>query len=366
MRIPFLELKPTYLELKDEFDAAWHRVMDSGWYLLSGELESFEQEYAAYCGAKHCVGVGSGFDALHLGLRALKIGPGDEVIVPSNTFIATWLAVTFAGASPVPVEPDAKTFNLDPGRLAAVITSRTRAVIPVHLYGQPADMEPITAIAEKYGLKVLEDAAQAQGARYKGRGVGSLGHAAAHSFYPSKNLGAFGDGGAVTTDDATLADKLRALRNYGSKLKYYHERVGTNSRLDELQAAFLRVKLAKLNEWNARRRTIAHHYLNELQRLPELTLPFVPADIDPVWHLFVVRHRRRDELQRHLAEAGVGTLIHYPVPPHLSGAYSDLGQRQGAYPIAEEQSRTVLSLPIGPHLNREAQNHVIAAIRSFR
>ena len=366
MRIPFLELKPTYLELKDELDAAWYRVMDSGWYLLSSELESFEQEYAAYCGSKHCIGVGSGLDALHLGLRALKVGPRDEVIVPSHTSIATWLAVTFAGAIPIPVEPDTKTFNLDPGRVAAAITPHTRAIIPVHLYGQPADMDPIIAIAEKHGLKVLEDAAQAQGAHYKERGVGSLGHAAAHSFYPSKNLGAFSDGGAVTTDDPALADKLRALRNYGSKLKYYHERIGTNSRLDELQAAFLRVKLAKLNEWNARRKTIAHYYLNELQRLPELVLPFVPADVDPVWHLFVVRHPRRDELQRHLAEAGIGTLIHYPVPPHLSGAYSDLGQRQGTYPIAEEQSRTVLSLPIGPHLNREAQNHVIAAIRSFR
>jgi dTDP-3-amino-3,4,6-trideoxy-alpha-D-glucose transaminase len=361
-----LELKPTYVELKDALDAAWHRVMGSGWYLLGSELESFEQEYAAYCGAKHCVGVGSGFDALHLTLRAWEIGPGDEVIVPSNTFIATWLAVTFAGAVPVPVEPDPKTFNLDPGRVTAAITLRTKAIIPVHLYGQPADMEPIIAIAEKHELKVLEDAAQAHGARYKGRAVGSLGQAAAHSFYPSKNLGAFSDGGAITTDDAALADKLRALRNYGSKQKYYHERTGTNSRLDELQAAFLSVKLAKLNEWNARRQTVAQYYLNRLQELPELLLPFVPADIDPVWHLFVVRHPRRDELQRHLAEAGIGSLIHYPVPPHLSDAYSGLGHGFGSYPIAEEQSRTVLSLPIGPHLNREAQDHVIAAILSFR
>jgi dTDP-4-amino-4,6-dideoxygalactose transaminase len=366
MRIPFLQLKPTYVELKDELDAAWHRVMDSGWYLLSGELESFEQEYAAYCGAKHCVGVGSGFDALHLALRAWDIGPGHEVIVPSNTFIATWLAVTFAGAVPVPVEPDPDTFNLDAKRIAVAITPRTRAIIPVHLYGQPADMEPIMAIAEKHGLKVLEDAAQAHGARYKRRSVGSLGHAAAHSFYPSKNLGAFSDGGAVTTDDPALADKLRALRNYGSKLKYYHEGLGTNSRLDELQAAFLRVKLTKLDEWNARRKNIAHSYLNELQSLPQLKLPIVPADVDPVWHLFVVRHPRRDELQRHLAEAGIGSLIHYPVPPHLSGAYSNSQQRLGTYPIAEEQSRTVLSLPIGPHLNREAQDHVVATVLSFR
>jgi dTDP-3-amino-3,4,6-trideoxy-alpha-D-glucose transaminase len=366
MRIPFLELRPAYLELQDELDAAWHRVMDSGWYVLGDELESFEQEYADYCGAKYCVGVGSGVDALHLALRSCEIGLGDEVIVPSNTFIATWLAVTFAGAAPVPVEPDPKTFNLDPGRIAAAITPHTRAIIPVHLYGQPADMDPIVAIAEKHGLKVLEDAAQTHGARYKGRTVGSLGRAAAHIFYPSKNLGAFSDGGAITTDDATLADKLRALRNYGSKVKYYHERIGTNSRLDELQAAFLRIKLAKLNEWNARRKAIASYYLSQLQGLPKLVLPFVPTDIDPVWHLFVVRHPRRDELQRHLAEEGIGTLIHYPVPPHLSGAYSDLKQRQSAYPIAEELSRTVLSLPIGPHLNKEAQNHVIAAIRSFR
>jgi dTDP-4-amino-4,6-dideoxygalactose transaminase len=366
MTIPFLDLRPAYLELKDELDAAWHRVMDSGWYLLDSELESFEQEYAAYCGAKYCIGVGSGVDAVHLALRSCEIGPGDEVIVPSNTFIATWLAVTFAGAVPVPVEPDPKTFNLDPGRVAAAITPHTRAIIPVHLYGQPADMDPIIAIAEKHGLRVLGDAAQAHGARYKGRRVASLGNATAHSFYPSKNLGAFSDGGAVTTDDASLADKLRELRNYGSKVKYHHERIGINSRLDELQSSFLRIKLAKLDEWNARRKTIAHYYLSQLQGLPELALPFVPPDIDPVWHLFVVRHPRRDELQRHLAEAGIGTLIHYPVPPHLSGAYSDLGQRHGAYPIAEELSRTALSLPIGPHLNREAQNHVIAAIRSFR
>ena len=366
MTIPFLDLRPAYLELKDEFDAAWHRVMASGWYLLGDELESFEQEYAAYCGAKYCIGIGSGVDALHLALRSCEIGLGDEVIVPSNTFIATWLAVTFAGAAPIPVEPDPKTFNLDPGRVAAAITPHTRAIIPVHLYGQPADLDPIIAIAEKHGLKVLGDAAQAHGARYKGRRVASLGRAAAHSFYPSKNLGAFSDGGAVTTDDASLAGKLRELRNYGSKDKYHHKRIGINSRLDELQSSFLRIKLTKLDEWNARRKTIAQYYLNELRGLPELVLPFVPTDMDPVWHLFVVRHPRRDEFQRHLAEAGIGTLIHYPVPPHLSGAYCDLGQREGAYSIAEDLSRTVLSLPIGPHLNREAQNRVIAAIRSFR
>ena len=366
MKVPFLELKPAYDELRVGFDAAYRRVMDSGWYVLGKELEAFEAEFAAYCGVNHCVGVGNGLDALHLILRGYGIGQGDEVIVPSNTYIATWLAVSYAGATPVPAEPDPRTYNLDPNRIESALTRRTKAIIPVHLYGQPADMDPIMEIARQHGLKVIEDAAQAQGARYKGRRTGSLGDAAGNSFYPAKNLGAFGDTGAVTTNSDELADRVRTLRNYGSKKKYYNDFKGFNSRLDELQAAFLRVKLVKLNEWNAWRTTIAHYYLNELQGLPELVLPFVPADIDPVWHLFVVRHPRRDELQRHLAEAGIGTLIHYPVPPHLSGAYSDLGQRQGAYPIAEEQSRTVLSLPIGPHLNEEAQNHVIAAIRSFR
>lgn len=391
MKVPFLELKPAYLELKDEFDAAYQRVMESGWYLLGKELEAFEAEFAAYCGVRHCVGVGNGLDALHLILRGYGIGPGDEVIVPAHTFIATWLGVTFAGAIPVPVETDPSTYNLDPNRIEAVITPRTRAIMPVHLYGQPADMDPINAIAQKHGLKVIEDAAQAHGACYNGRRTGGLGDAAAFSFYPGKNLGAFSDGGAVTTNDADLAQKVRALRNYGSRAKYHHETVGLNSRLDELQAAFLRVKLRHLDEWNARRCKIADLYIRELSEVNSQLfsisgfelLPFVPVWAEPAWHLFVVRHPQRDALQKNLTEAGIGTLIHYPIPPHCSGAYLDEMLKRGnaearrdpnpgsalmaprSLPIAEQLANTVLSLPIGPHLVESQAREVIAYVVAF-
>lgn len=350
MKVPFLELKPAYDELRSELDAAYHRVMDSGWYLLGDEIESFETEFAAYCEAKHCVAVGNGLDALHLILRACGIGAGDEVIVPTNTFIATWLAVSYAGATPVPVEPRPETFNINPDRIEAAITPRTKAIMPVHLYGQPADMDPINQIARKHGLKVIEDNAQAQGARYKGRRTGSLGDAAGNSFYPGKNLGAFGDAGAVTTNDAKLADRVRTLRNYGSKKKYFNDVKGFNSRLDELQAAFLRVKLKRLNEWNGRRRDVASRYLAELRGTHGLTLPFVPDWAEAVWHLFVVRCLKRDALQQKLAMAGIGTLVHYPVPPHLSGAYAGSGWARGRFPVSENLANTVLSLPIGPHV----------------
>ena len=362
MKIPFLELKPTYDELRDELDSAYHRVMDSGWYLLGNEIESFEAGFAKYCEAKHCVAVGNGLDALHLTLRAYDIGAGDEVIVPTNTFIATWLAISYAGATPVPVEPDPKTFNLDPGRIQAALTRQTKAIMPVHLYGQPADMDPIMSIARKHGLKVIEDNAQAQGARYQGRRTGSLGHAAGHSFYPGKNLGAFSDAGAVTTNDGDLAGRIRTLRNYGSKKKYYNDVKGFNSRLDELQAAFLRVKLKKLDEWNDRRRSVAALYLTELRSAANLALPFVPEWAEPVWHLFVVRHPKRDALQQKLAAADIGTLIHYPVPVHLSGAYSDGKWLRGSFPMAEELSDTVLSLPMGPHLAKEQTRFVAAEV----
>jgi dTDP-4-amino-4,6-dideoxygalactose transaminase len=362
MKVPFLELKPAYDELRDELDAAYHRVMDSGWYLLGSEIESFEAGFAKYCEAKHCVAVGNGLDALHLILRAYDIGAGDEVIVPTNTFIATWLAVSYAGATPVPVEPDLKTFNLDPKRIEAAITPKTKAIMPVHLYGQPADMDPIISIARKHRLKVVEDNAQAQGARYKGRRTGSLGDAAGNSFYPGKNLGAFSDAGAVTTNDADLADKVRTLRNYGSKKKYFNDEKGFNSRLDELQAAFLRVKLKKLDEWNTRRRGVAACYLAELSQVPNLALPFVPEWAEPVWHLFVVRHPKRDALQQKLAAADIGTLIHYPVPAHLSGAYADGPWKRHDFPIAEELAGTVLSLPIGPHLLNEQTRFVAAEV----
>jgi dTDP-4-amino-4,6-dideoxygalactose transaminase len=366
MKVPFLELKPTYEELRPEFDAAYHRVMDSGWYLLGKELEQFESEFAAYTGTAHCVAVGNGLDGLHLILRAYGIGSGDEVIVPSNTYIATWLAVTSAGATPVPVEPDPETFNLDPERVQRAVTRNTRAILPVHLYGQPADMDPILDVARSHGLKVIEDNAQAQGARYKGKRTGSLGDAAAISFYPGKNLGAFGDAGAVTTDDPDLAERVRKLRNYGSKVKYDHECQGYNSRVDELQAAFLRVKLRKLDEWNERRRAIAGRYLRDLGGATGLKLPYVPEWAEPVWHLFAVRSNRRDELQSALTKQGIGTLIHYPIPSHLSGAYAASGWKQGDFPIAEEISRTELSLPIGPHLKAEEQGFVIEALRELR
>jgi dTDP-4-amino-4,6-dideoxygalactose transaminase len=361
VKVPFLDFAGPYEELKAELDDAYFRFMRSAWYILGREVEAFEQEFAFYCGVKHCVGVGNGLEALHLILRAYEIGEGDEVIVPSNTYIATWLAVSYAGANPIPVEPNAQTCNLDPGRIEAAITARTKAIMPVHLYGQPADMGAILAVAQKHGLKVIEDNAQAQGARYKGRRTGSLGDAAGNSFYPGKNLGAFGDAGAVTTDDPVLADKIRTLRNYGSKKKYYNDYKGYNSRLDELQAALLRVKLRKLDEWNRRRGAIATRYLAELKPVPGLMLPHVPEWAEPVWHLFVVRSRERDVFQQRLSEAGIGTLIHYPVPPHLSGAYASKKWGRGTFPLAEELADTVLSLPIGPHLRKEQAELVLSA-----
>ncbi len=362
--VPFLDLQQTYLELKNDLDGAALRVMASGWYLLSTELESFERDFAAYLGVKHCIGMGNGLDALHLTLRAMDIGPGDEVIVPSNTYIASWLAVTYAGATPVPVEPDERTYNIDPAGIEAAITSRTKAVMPVHLYGQPADMDPILDIARRHGLKVLEDAAQAHGACYKGKHAGGLGDAAGWSFYPGKNLGAFGDGGAVTTDNDQLAEWLRMLRNYGSRTKYINEIAGFNSRLDEVQAAVLSVKLRHLEEWNRRRQRIAAFYLRELKDTG-LLLPYVPGWAEPVWHLFVVRSKHRDALQKHLQQAGIQTLVHYPVPPHLQDAYREMSLSAGDLPISEAIHREVLSLPIGPHLTEAQASAVVQAVRQF-
>jgi dTDP-4-amino-4,6-dideoxygalactose transaminase len=364
VRIPFLDFVGPYAELRAGLDAAYQRVMESAWYILGREVAEFEREFAAWCGVKHAIGVGNGLEALHLVLRAWGVGTGDEVIVPSNTYIATWLAVSYAGAIPVPVEPNPATFNLDPSRVAAAITPRTKVLLPVHLYGQPADTAPLLELAAAHNLKVLEDNAQAHGARYRGRRTGALAHAAGVSFYPGKNFGALGDAGAVVTDDDTLADQVRTLRNYGSRRKYFNEVKGFNSRLDELQAAFLRVKLPVLDEWNQRRREVARHYLQALPGVPGLVLPHVPAWAEPVWHLFVVRHPQRDHLQQRLTEAGIGTLIHYPVPPHLSGAYADLGYRTGAFPIAEELASTVLSLPMGPHLTQAQAAEVVEAVRA--
>ncbi|MDP1531511.1 MAG: DegT/DnrJ/EryC1/StrS family aminotransferase [Rhodoferax sp.] len=361
--IPFLDLKAPYLELKKEMDEAIARVVSSGWFIGGPEVDQFEADYAAYCGASHAVGVANGLDALHLTLRAMDVGPGDEVIVPSNTYIATWLAVSQCGATPVPVEPDVRTYNIDSARIEAAITPRTKVILPVHLYGQPADMDPILAIARKHGLRVLEDGAQAHGARYKGQRLGAHGDAVAWSFYPGKNLGAMGDGGAVTTNDAQLADRIRVLRNYGSRVKYVNEVQGYNSRLDPLQAAILRVKLTKLDEWHARRNTIAQCYHKSLVNC-DMTLPHVSDWAEPVWHLYVVRHPQRDALQKELADAGVGTLIHYPIPPHLQGAYANLNLKMGTFPISEGIHNEVLSLPMGPTMTLQDADSVIAAVHA--
>lgn len=365
MIVPFLDLKPAYFELQDQLDGAYRRVMESGCFVLGDELDAFELEFARYCGVKHCVGMGNGLDALHLLLRACDIGEGDEVIVPSHTYIATWLAVSYAGAVPTPVEPDARTFNLDPQLIEDAITPRTRAIMPVHLYGQPADMDPIREIANRRNLLLLDDAAQAHGARYRGNPIGGLGHAAGWSFYPGKNLGGYGDGGAVTTDDDHLAERLRMLRNYGSRTKYHHEVQGFNSRLDPLQAAFLRVRLSCLDEWNGRRKKAVSLYIEGLKDLPNLTLPYIPDWAEPIWHLFVIRHPKRDALQEHLRTAGIGTLIHYPIPPHLSAAYANSGSKENVLPIAENLARSVLSLPIGPHLKLSELEHVVGSVREF-
>jgi dTDP-4-amino-4,6-dideoxygalactose transaminase len=364
-RVPFLDLGASTAELADEIGAAAARVLGSGWYILGPEVDAFERAFADYVGVRHCVGVGSGLDALHLALLAMGIGPGDEVIVPSNTYIATWLAVSRTGARPVPVEPDPQTANLDPDRLAFARTRRTRAVLPVHLYGLPAAMDAIRAFAAHHDLRVLEDAAQAHGARRRGRSVGGLGDAGAWSFYPSKNLGALGDGGAVTTDDRRLAERLRSLRNYGSRAKYVHAERGLNSRLDELQAAILAVKLPHLEEWNARRARLAAIYLDGLADIG-LGLPATPADCEHAWHVFAVRSPQRDALAAHLAAHGIGTLMHYPVPPHLQEAYADLGLRAGDLPIAEAMAAETLSLPMGPQMTAADAERVVEVVRGFR
>ena len=363
--IPFLDLQNINLRQRDAFHAALDRVLDSGWLILGKETESFEREFANFCGARHAVGVANGLDALHLVLRAWGIGPGDEVIVPSNTYIATWLAVSHTGAMVVPVEPDPETYNVDPRRVEAAITPRTKALIAVHLYGQTAEMQSLMALAEQHGFKVLEDAAQAHGATLNGTRAGSLGHAAAFSFYPGKNLGALGDGGAVTTNDDALAARLRSLRNYGSTVKYHNDVVGFNSRLDEVQSAFLRAKLPLLDADNTHRSAIASFYLAELSGIQSLLLPRIAPECMPVWHLFVVRHRERDSLSHRLAEAGIGTMIHYPVPPHLQPAYRDLGFVAGSFPIAEDIHREVLSLPMGPTMTLTQAESVVDAVRRF-
>lgn len=363
-QIPFVSFRPMEQELNQELYEAFTRVLENSWYIGGREDERFEQSFADFCNTRFCVGVGNGLDALTLSLKALGIGPGDEVIVPSNTYIATALSVSYTGALPVFAEPDIKTFNISPPEIQRNITERTKAVIPVHLYGQACDMDPILAIAKEHNLYIVEDCAQAHGAEYKGQKVGTFGHLAAFSFYPGKNLGALGDAGAVVTDDEELAAKVRALGNYGSDYKYHHIYKGHNSRLDELQAAFLQAKLPLLDKMNEHRRQTAGRYLREIKN-PRITLPQVIPEALPVWHVFAVRSSQRDNLENYLTEKGVGTNKHYPIPIHRQDCYSDLNLMEGVLPIAEEISRTELSLPMYYGISKEEIDTVIEIINQF-
>lgn len=364
MNIPFVSFKPMERELDADLRAAFERVYQRSWYIEGEEDAAFEKAFADYCGVEHCIGCGNGLDALMLALKALGVGAGDEVLVPSNTYIATALAVTYTGATPVFVEPDIRTYNIDPMRLEAALTERTKAVMPVHLYGQSCDMGPIMAFAKKHDLYVVEDCAQAHGATYNGRKIGTFGDAAGFSFYPGKNLGALGDAGATVTNNKTLADKIRALGNYGSDYKYHHVYQGNNSRLDELQAAFLSAKLPHLERMNAERRRIADRYLAEVHN-EQIVLPYVLPGTEPVWHIFAVRCQKRDELTAYLAEKGISTNKHYPIPIHLQGAYASLHIPQGALPIAEEISATQLSLPMYYGMTDNEIGYVIDALNGF-
>ncbi|ANN69083.1 DegT/DnrJ/EryC1/StrS family aminotransferase [Bordetella bronchialis] len=363
--IPFFDIKAVHGPLAEELKGAFSRVLASGHVIMGPELSRFEKAFADYCGARHCIGVGNGLDALALAMRARGIGPGDEVLVPSQTFIATWLAVSMTGATPIPVEVDEKLCTIDPARIREKINGNTKAIMPVHLFGLPADMDPIMKIADEFGLFVLEDAAQAHGALYKGKRAGVLGHAAAFSFYPTKNLGGLGDGGAVVTNDDALAEELGRLRNYGSTQKYVHQVAGVNSRLDEIQAALLSVKLPLLDQWNEARRAIAARYTQALAGVQGLALPHVPEGAEHVYHLYVVRTDRRDELQHFLAEKGVTTLIHYPIPPHAQQAYAGMALTDDDLPIAARVARQSLSLPIWPQMSMEDVDSVAGLIKSF-
>ena len=366
MKIPFVSFEKMHSEIKDEMQEKFNEVFDKNWFIHGMEDQRFEKEFAQYCNSKYCVGCGTGLDAIFLIMKAMGIGKGDEVIIPSNTFIATALGVSYAGATPVLVEPDIKTYTINPSLLEEKITDKTKAIIAVHLYGRVTDMDPIIEIANKYNLKVIEDAAQAHGALYKGRIVGSLGDAAAFSFYPGKNLGALGDGGAVVTNDESLVEKIRMLGNYGSKEKYHHEYLGNNSRLDEIQAGFLRVKLKHLEKWNKERNRIAECYLQGIKN-DSIILP-LPCDNDyhNVWHLFVVRCKERDMLEKYLDEKGIGTTKHYPVPIHKQKAYSNEKFYNDELKIAEELSNTVLSIPMYYGMEEDEINYVIEALNSFK
>lgn len=361
MKVKFLDLRALYDEVQSDIEAAMLRSLRSGYYIGGPEVTNFENAYAEYCEVKYCIGVANGLDALKLALAALDVGPGDEIIVPSNTFIATWLAVSERGAKCIPVEPDPSTYNIDPALIENAITSKTRAIIPVHLYGQPANLAPILALAEAHRLPVIEDAAQAQGARYRERRIGGHGTLCAWSFYPGKNLGALGDAGAITTNDTALAERLRHLRNYGSPVRYQHDEQGYNSRLDPIQAAALAVKLNHLDRWNAQRAAIAARYKTAFTDT-DLILPFVPDDVSPAWHLYCVQHEQRDALRTHLSEAGIETLIHYPIPPHLQPAYASEIEGKRRYPEAEKIAERIFSLPIDPTMDSVKIDYVITSL----
>lgn len=365
MRVPIVELKSQYRAHRSELDGAIREVLEASWFILGQQGEAFESEFAAYCGASHAAGVGSGTEALHLALLACGVGPGDEVITVPNTAVATVCAIDFAGATPVFADIDPVTFNLGPGELERRLTPRTKAIVPVHLYGQPADMQPIGDFARRHGLRVVDDAAQAHGAEYRGQRIGALADATAWSFYPSKNLGAYGDGGAVTTNDPELAQRVRMLRNYGEERRYYHTLRGFNSRLDEIQAAILRVKLRHLDEWNDRRRTIAARYAAAIHH-PEVQLPREAPWARHVFHLFVIRARQRDALRAYLLSREIGTQIHYPLPVYHQEAYAHLGVPAGDCPEAERAAAEVLSLPLYPELTDAQAGAVAEAVNDFR
>lgn len=365
MKIPFLSLKDLNQPFETDFAQAYLDFIQSGWYILGEKVKSFEQEYSDFNLVNHCIGVANGLDALVLSLKALGIGDGDEVIVPSNTYIASWLAVSYVGARPVPVEPRIDTYNINPDLIAAAITHKTKAIMPVHLYGQICEMDAIMEIAKRYNIYVIEDNAQSQGASYHGKLSGSWGQCNATSFYPGKNLGALGDAGAVTTNDDDVAYKVSVLRNYGSEKKYYNEVKGVNSRLDELQAAFLSIKLKTLMEDNAKRIDIASQYHQNLSDIGDIVLPQLATGATSVYHLYVIRTKERDALQKYLTSCGIGTMIHYPVPPHLQKAYSELGYKKGDFPLAEEIADTCLSLPLSPNLDIAKMEHVMFEITNY-
>ena len=365
MKVPFLDLHASYIELQNEIDSSISRVLSSGRYIGGSEVESFEDQFSNYCGSKFTIGVANGLDALVLSLKSLDIGMGDEVIVPANTFIATWLAVSEVGAIPVPVEPNPLTYNIDVEEIQKAITPQTKAIIPVHLFGQPADLDPILLLAKQHNLFIIEDAAQAIGSRYKEKKIGAHGDLVCWSFYPGKNLGAFGDAGAISTNNEALANKIRSLSNYGSNQKYIHNFIGMNSRLDPMQAAILKVKLRFLDSWIDRRKNIASVYSSTFKDHPDFKIPYVPDWAEPVWHLYVINSNHRNKIQNNLTENGIETIIHYPIPPHLQDAYSKILPTNISLPVTECLAQNILSLPIGPHLLEAQYSYVIECLNKI-